>query len=123
MVRILVVEDNRDGAESLRLLLTLLGHDVRVAHSGTDGVRIGREWRPGIVLCDIGLPELDGFEVAGKLRHDEATAHVRLIAITAYAEEEVRRRAQESGFDAFLTKPTDLRMVAQLIAAAGAPSS
>jgi CheY-like chemotaxis protein len=106
-LRILIVEDSRDAADSLRMLLELLGHQVEVAYSGPEGVRRARQWRPDVVLCDIGLPGLDGYEVAGELRHDPATAKARLIAITGYGQEEDRRRAREAGFDHHLTKPVD----------------
>ncbi len=76
--RILVVEDNQDAANSLSLLLELLGHEVRVAYSGPEGVTLAQEWRPDIVLCDIGLPGLDGYGVARQLRLNPTTARVRL---------------------------------------------
>ncbi len=114
-LRILVVEDNRDAADSLRLLLELLGHRVAVAYNGPEGVRRAREWRPDVVLCDIGLPGLDGYEVAGELRHDPATAGARLIAITGYGQEEARRRTREAGFDHHLTKPVDPAVLQPLL--------
>jgi CheY-like chemotaxis protein/nitrogen-specific signal transduction histidine kinase len=104
-LRILVVEDHRDSAESLRMLLELLGHKVVLAFSGPDGVRAAGEWRPDVVLCDIGLPGLDGYGVARELRRGPATARVRLIAVTGYGSEEDRRRARLAGFDHHLTKP------------------
>jgi two-component system CheB/CheR fusion protein len=106
-LRILVVEDNRDAADCLRILLELLGHRVAVAYSGPEGVQRAREWRPDVVLCDIGLPGLDGYGVAGQLRHDPATAGAQLIAVTGYGQEEDRRRSKEAGFDHHLTKPVD----------------
>jgi PAS domain S-box-containing protein len=105
--RVLIVEDNRDAAESLRILLDLLGYEVRVAHTGPDGVSAARAWRPEVVLCDIGLPGLDGYGVAGALRRDPATSSVRLIAITGYGGDEDRRRSRAAGFDLHLTKPVD----------------
>jgi CheY-like chemotaxis protein len=89
------------------MLLELLGHTVAVAYTGPDGVRLAREWRPDVVLCDIGLPGLDGYGVAGALRHDPATAGARLIAVTGYGQDEDRRRTREAGFDHHLTKPVD----------------
>jgi PAS domain S-box-containing protein len=114
-VRILIVEDNRDAADSLRILLELLGHQVAVAYSGPEGVQLAREMRPDVVLCDIGLPGLDGYGVAGELRHDPATADAQLIAITGYGQEEDRRRARQAGFDHHLTKPVDPAALQRLL--------
>lgn len=108
-VRILIVEDNRDAADSLRILLELLGHQVAVAYSGTEGIERAREWRPEVVLCDIGLPGLDGYGVAGVLRHDPITSAASLIALTGYGQEEDRRRAHQAGFNHHLIKPVDPR--------------
>ena len=107
LLRILVVEDNRDSADSLRLLLALYGYEVAVAYCGRDGVRAAQQHRPDVVLCDIGLPGLDGYAVARKLRGDPATAQARLIAVTAYGRDEDRRRSHEAGFEQHLVKPVD----------------
>src|SRR5262249_10808333 len=106
-LRILIVEDNRDTARTLRTLLSRYGHEVNMAHSGTAGVEAARTWRPEVVLCDLGLPEMDGFEVAAALRHDPATSSIRLIAVSGYGQEEDRRRSEAAGFDLHLTKPVD----------------
>src|SRR4029079_6876816 len=87
-LRILVVEDNLDSAESLRMFLELFGHGVTLAHTGPDGVEAARALRPDVVLCDIGLPGMDGFAVAGILRRYPETAATRLIAVTGYGQEE-----------------------------------
>jgi CheY-like chemotaxis protein len=104
-LRILVVEDNRDTADSLRLLLVLSGYEVAVAYSGPDGGKAAEQYRPDVVLCDIGLPGLDGYGVAQKLRDNSTTARARLIAVTAYGEDEDRRRSHEAGFEHHLVKP------------------
>jgi CheY-like chemotaxis protein len=106
-LRILIVEDNRDGADSLRMLLELLGHEIKVAYNGIEGVRLAKEWRPEVVLCDIGLPGLDGYGVARELRADPATRGTALIAVTGYGQEDDRRRARQAGFDYHLTKPVN----------------
>jgi PAS domain S-box-containing protein len=106
--RVLVVEDNRDAAETLRDLLELSGHEVAVAYSGPAGVATAREFWPEVVLCDLGLPGMDGYAVATELRRDTATASARLIAISGYGQEEDRLRARAAGFDEHLTKPIDL---------------
>jgi CheY-like chemotaxis protein len=111
-MRVLVVEDNRDAADSLRLLLGLYGYEVAVAYSGHDGVQAAVQCRPDVVLCDIGLPGLDGYGVARKLRDNPATAQARLIAVTAYGRDEDRGRSYEAGFERHLVKPVapdDLR--------------
>jgi PAS domain S-box-containing protein len=114
-LRIFVVEDNRDGAESLRMLLQLLGHDVRVAYTGPEGIALVKEWQPDIVLCDIGLPGLDGYGVARKIRLNPTTARVRLLALTGYGTDEDRRRSSEAGFDGHLVKPADPEKLQQLL--------
>jgi signal transduction histidine kinase len=106
-LRVLVVEDNRDSAESLRVLLELFGYDVTVAYTGPDGVEAAKRSHPDVVVCDIGLPGMDGFAVAEKLRQSPETAETRLIAVTGYGREEDRRRALEAGFDEHLVKPVD----------------
>ena len=116
-LRILVVEDNKDAAESLQLLLTMLGHEVRVAATGPDGVRVATEWVSEVILSDIGLPGLDGYGVASELRRHPATARARMIAITGYGGEEDRRRALESGFDFHLTKPANPEALLRLLTA------
>jgi two-component system CheB/CheR fusion protein len=115
----LVVEDNPDTAESLRLLLELRGHQVEVAATGPAGVAAATAWRPDVVLCDIGLPGMDGYEVARALRHHPATAGVRLIAVTGYGKDEDRRRSREAGFDHHLTKPADPHVLLALLTGPG----
>jgi CheY-like chemotaxis protein len=105
--RILVIEDNRDSAESLQMLFEATGYEVRLAHTGTDGVRAASEWRPDAVVCDIGLPGMDGFTVARQLRANSGTAGVRLIAVTGYGREEDVEKARAAGFDDHLVKPVD----------------
>jgi PAS domain S-box-containing protein len=114
--RILVVEDNPDAAETLRDLLELSGHEVAVAYSGPSGVATAREFWPEVVLCDLGLPGMDGCAVAAELRRDPATAAARLIAVTGYGQEEARRRCREAGFDLCLTKPVDPEQLERLLA-------
>ncbi len=106
-LRILVVEDNRDSADSLRLLLELYGYEVTVAYTGPEGVKAAEEWQPDVVLCDIGLPGLDGFGVASRLRQNPSTAKARLIAVTGYGGEYDRHRTQAAGFDQHMVKPVD----------------
>ncbi|MDI3284384.1 PAS domain S-box protein [Polyangium sp. 15x6] len=105
--RILVVDDNVDAAESLALMLGYLGHETRVAHDGPSTLQIAAAFQPELVLLDIGLPGLDGYEVARRLRAQRETRTAVLVAITGYGLEEDRRRARKAGFDHHLTKPVD----------------
>jgi CheY-like chemotaxis protein len=113
--RVLVVEDNPDAAQTLAMLLHLLGHEVRVAHTGPDGVREAVEWSPDVVICDIGLPGLDGYGVARELRSRPSTRGALLIALTAYGMEEDVRRAGEAGFNYHVTKPADPNALVELL--------
>lgn len=115
--RVVIVEDNQDAADSLRLFLGLHGYEVRVAYTGPDGVRLAQDWPPDVVLCDIGLPGLDGYGVATALRQHPATAQVRLIAVTAYGSDADRRHSQEAGFERHLVKPVDPGELLELLAA------
>ena len=89
------------------MLLDLLGHEVRLAHTGPDAVRNALEWCPDSVVCDIGLPGLDGYEVARRLRSQESTRDTLLIALTGYGSDDDRRLAHEAGFNHHITKPAD----------------
>jgi len=106
--RVLVIEDNVDAGFTLAEVLELEGHEVRVARDGASGIALARELGPDVVLCDIGLPDLDGYEVARTLRRDEGLRGARLVALTGYAQPEDQRRARDAGFDAHLGKPPDL---------------
>jgi CheY-like chemotaxis protein len=116
---ILVVEDNHESAESLRLLLELFGYEVTVTHSGPAGVEAARHVHPDAVVCDIGLPGLDGYGVAGALRGDPGTAGARLIAVTGYGRDEDRRRALAAGFDRHLVKPVEPERLLEELGPAG----
>ncbi|MDI1448888.1 ATP-binding protein [Polyangium sp. 6x1] len=106
-LRVLVVEDNRDTADILKELLVLLGYRAEVAYTGPSGLDAGRRLAPDVVLCDLGLPGMDGYALARALRADPATARAYLIAQTGYGHAEDRRRAREAGFDLHMTKPID----------------
>lgn len=113
--RVLIIEDNHDAADSLGKLLMLMGQQVRIAYTGPDGVTAASEWIPTVVISDIGLPGLDGFDVARALRRGRATAGIKLIALSAYGKEETRRSALRAGFDEYLTKPADLDVLQSLL--------
>lgn len=113
--RILVVDDNLDSAESLALLLGLQGHEVRTAADGPAAIETALSFRPAIVFLDIGLPGMDGYEVARKMRTEPGLDSVFLIAMTGYGREEDIRQAMEAGFDRHLVKPMDFAEVEALL--------
>ena len=115
--RVVIVEDDQAVADSLQLLLDLHGYEARVAYTGPEGVRLAQEWPPEVVLCDLGLPGLDGYGVATALRQHPATAQARLIAVTADGSDAVRQRSQEVGFERYLVKPVDPGVLLELLAA------
>ena len=115
-LRVLVVEDNRDAADSLKMLLEVFGYDVTVAYTGPSGVETAKAWQPDVVLCDLGLPGLDGFGVARALRQHPATAKARMIAVTGYGGDEDRLKTRKAGFDGHLVKPADPAAIQELLA-------
>ncbi len=115
-LRILVIEDNRDSADSLKLLLELYGHEVAVAYSGPEGVQAARRRTPDVVLCDLGLPGMSGYDVAAALRDEPAAAPVRLIALSGHGSDADQRRCREAGFELHMTKPVDPDALQELLA-------
>jgi signal transduction histidine kinase/CheY-like chemotaxis protein len=111
--RVLVIDDNADAADTLAELVRLFGHEVEVAYSGGAGIEKARRWRPDVVLCDIGLPGVTGYDVARALRDEQRG--LRLVAVSGYAQEEDVRKATEAGFDAHIAKPPDPAKVAELV--------
>ncbi|AUX45132.1 uncharacterized protein SOCE26_066130 [Sorangium cellulosum] len=121
-LRVLVVDDNVDGAESLAALLCVSGHDVRTVHTGPQALVAAREFGPGIVFLDIGLPGMNGYEVARRLRAEPDFAGLVVVALTGWGTEEDRRQTRQAGFDHHLTKPVDTAEVHRLIALVAARS-
>lgn len=113
--RILVVDDNRDSAESLGMLLGLMGNEVRTVHDGQRAVETAEDFRPEVVLLDIGLPRLNGWDAARTLRQKPWSQETILIALTGWAQESDRRRSREAGFDHHLVKPVDLALLQRLL--------
>jgi CheY-like chemotaxis protein len=109
--RVLVVEDNRDSAEMLRQLLAHCGYEVVVTHSGQQGLEGARRLQPHVVLCDIGLPDSDGYAVGSVLRQSGQAPRARLIALTGHDAPDDRRRALAAGFDQHLVKPVDTKVL------------
>jgi signal transduction histidine kinase/chemotaxis methyl-accepting protein methylase len=114
--RVLVVDDNVDTAESWGVLLRMQGHEVEVAFSGPEALEAVVAFSPEIVLLDIGLPSLNGYDVARILRQEQGREKIVLVALTGYGQEEDRRRALEAGFDHHLTKPVDPEVIYELLA-------
>jgi signal transduction histidine kinase len=117
--KILVVDDSLDGARSLSMLLEILGHQVRTVHDGPSALKEAKKSVPEIVLMDIGLPGMDGFEVARRMRQHLAMKDSTLVAITGYGQDEDRRRSHEAGFDAHLVKPIDPKDLDHLLVSFG----
>lgn len=106
-LKVLVIEDNKDGADVIEMLLRLNGDEVQVALDGQEGLDAARRWLPDVVLCDLGLPRVDGFAVARQLRADPACSRMRLMALSGYSHQESRDRASDAGFDDYLVKPVE----------------
>ncbi len=116
--RVLIIEDNADARESLRAVLELSGHEVHEAEDGPGGVAKALAVRPDLALIDIGLPSLNGYEVARQIRSAPAGRGIVLVALTGYSQPRDRQQAQEAGFDAHLVKPVDFARLSDLIATA-----
>src|SRR4051794_7682038 len=114
--RILVVDDNRDGASSLAMLLAVMGHDTRIAHDGLEGVKLAEAFRPDLIVLDIGLPKLNGLDACRRIRQQPWAKNVVIAAATGWGQDEDRRRSEEAGFDHHLVKPVDAAALGTLVA-------
>jgi len=114
--RVMVVDDNRDSAETMAMLLELLGHEIRVAHDGVQALELAEQFRPHAVLLDIGMPRLNGYEVCARLRQQPWGRDTLLIAVTGWGQETDQRRSREVGFDAHLVKPVEPQALQDLLA-------
>jgi CheY-like chemotaxis protein len=112
---VLIIEDNLDGGDTLAQAMEISGHSAHVARDGLSGIALARTLKPDVIFCDIGLPDIDSFEVAREIRKDATLAGVRLIALTGYAQPDDLSHANEAGFDFHLAKPADLDKVYQLL--------
>lgn len=116
-LRILVTDDNSDSAESMAMLLAVMGHDTRIAYDGEQALQIVKEFPPQVIFLDIGLPHgLDGYELARRLRRQSGLENVLLVAMTGYGQEEDRQKSKSAGFDHHLVKPADLSEINRLLA-------
>jgi CheY-like chemotaxis protein len=120
--RILIIEDDQDSREMLGYLLKLSGHEVFEAPEGAHGIALAERESPDVVLVDVGLPGLDGYEVARQLRASPAGAHMLLLALTGHGLPEDRRRAIDAGFDDHLVKPVDPERLNQALSIRDTPS-
>jgi len=105
---VLVVDDNHDAADSLGMLLKFLGAEVMAVHDGRSALAAMKTFRPTVVLLDLGMPEMNGLEVARRMREDPETQRTTLVALTGWGQREDRRRTHEAGFDYHLVKPADV---------------
>jgi signal transduction histidine kinase/ActR/RegA family two-component response regulator len=119
LLRIAVIDDNRDAADSLRMILEAVGHKVVVAYTGLDGVQAARHVRAAVVLCDLQMPGMDGYTIAQALKNDPATAATRLIALSGFGSESDKQRCQKAGFERLLTKPVELEELQRILAEEG----
>lgn len=117
--RILIADDNVDAAESLSMLLEFDGLETRVAHDGQTALELAESFRPQIALLDIGMPVLDGFELARAIRATEWGKDLCLVAVTGWADENSRRKTSEAGFDHHVAKPIAVDQLKQIIAQRG----
>lgn len=113
--RILVVDDNHDSALSLAMMLSLMGHDTRTAHDGESAVETAESFLPEVVLLDIGLPKLNGYEVAQRIRERPWGASMFLIAVTGWGQEEDRQRSSEVGLNVHMVKPVEPAALEKLL--------
>ena len=115
------MDDNQDAAISLAMLLRLQGHEVRVAHSGMAALEMTKTYVPDVVFLDIGMPGMDGYEVARRMRQQPGLENVVLAALTGWGQQEDRRRTAEAGFDHHLVKPPEPKAVESVLAALKRP--
>jgi CheY-like chemotaxis protein len=114
-LRLVVVDDNQDAADTTAMLLKVLGHQCRVAYSGAAGLEAALADLPDAVILDIGLPGMDGYEVAKRIRQDHRAKNVPLIALTGYGRDADRELSESAGFDAHIVKPVDMQKLQHVL--------
>ena len=114
--RVLIVDDNEDAANSLAMILKLGGHETASVYTAVDALQRAAVFRPDVVLLDIGLPGMDGYEVAQKMRELPGLRDIRLVAVTGYGRSDDRLRARDAGFDDHLTKPVEFAVLERTLA-------
>jgi CheY-like chemotaxis protein len=114
--RILVADDNQDAADTLAMILKVIGNDVRTANDGLQAVNTAADFQPSVILLDIGMPELNGYEACQRIRQQPWGKNIILIALTGWGQDEDKRRSEEAGFDHHLVKPVDPLVLEKLLA-------
>lgn len=114
--RILVTDDNRDAADSLAMLLRVSGHEVDVAYEGAEAIKKAEAWRPEVMLLDIGMPEMNGYDVCRTIRQAPWGKDIRIVALTGWGQDQDRRSTREAGFDSHLVKPVDAGVLRNVLA-------
>jgi CheY-like chemotaxis protein len=114
--KILVADDDQDSAESLALLFQLMGHEVRAAQSGVAAIDMAAQFRPDLIVLDIGMPGLDGYEVCRRIRQQDWGQSIVIAALTGWTRDEDRDRSEQAGFDHYLVKPVDPKLLEDLVA-------
>jgi CheY-like chemotaxis protein len=112
-MRVVIVDDNEDTTETTALLLTAWKHEIRVAHTGSEALQVASEFQPEVILLDIGLPEIDGYDVARRLRQDPRFKNTLIIAVSGYGSSSDQQLLREAGFDEHLVKPVDLERLSR----------
>ena len=120
-LRVLIADDCKDAAQSLEILLCLWGHEVRMAHDGLTALQVADSYQPHVILLDIAMPRMNGYEVARRLRQTPGMESVRLVAVSGYGQERDVRRAWEAGFDHHLLKPYDPEQLRRLLESVAVP--
>ncbi len=115
-LRIVVVDDNQDSANSLGMLLRIMGSEVQIAHDGEEAVKVAEEFQPDVVFLDIGLPKMNGYEAARRIREQANGKKTVLIALTGWGQHEDKRQAREAGFDLHMVKPVDPTSLTNILA-------
>lgn len=113
--RILVADDNVDAASCLAVLLEAMGNETRIAHDGIEAVRLAEAFQPDIILLDIGMPGLNGFDACSRIRAQPSSQGVFIVALTGWTQEETKQRSQQAGFDCYVIKPVESAMLEKIL--------
>jgi len=115
MLRILIVDDSEASAQTLGWMVEIFGYDIKLAHNGQDALALAKSFKPHVVLLDIGLPGMNGYEVCQRLRNDPEIKNLVIIAQTGWGEDQHKTMSQEAGFDYYMVKPIEMEKLRQLL--------